>query len=33
MLAFPKEAVKKMLASVEKCWHLLMELLKKCLRA
>jgi hypothetical protein len=28
VLVFPEGAFKKMLASVEKCWHMLMELLK-----
>jgi len=27
-LTFPEGAVKKVLASLEKCWHLLKELLK-----
>jgi hypothetical protein len=29
VLAFPKGAVKKMLASLEKCWHSLKELVKR----
>jgi hypothetical protein len=33
VLAFPKGAVKKMLASLEKCWHSLKELVKKCWQA
>jgi len=28
VLAFPEEAAKKILASLEKCWHSLKELLK-----
>jgi len=33
VLAFPEESLKKMLASLEKCQHLLKELLKKCWQA
>jgi len=33
VLAFPEGDVKKMVASIEKCWHLLMELLKQCWQA
>jgi len=33
VLAFTEGTVKKVLASLEMCWHLLRELVKKCLQA
>jgi hypothetical protein len=33
VLAFADMAVKKVFASLEKCWHLLVKLLNKCWQA
>jgi len=33
MLAFADGTVKKVFASLEKCWHLLIQLLNKCCQA